>query len=175
MKIFKHFIICALLSISFLSMFQEGNTQSSRMKDRFYLGAINYLWVTQRRTATEQGYYQNLSYNMMQSYCSRADTTKTADSYDGGFFGSTSLFIDCVFNTINFWNTTSGQNSLIFERERVLRAAYGQRSDYSAYNSGNISYWRSQFPSYGFDSTETGNNFQDIEFAKLITFICLLI
>ena len=151
----KKEIVFLLLIASFLTIPDSGISQSNRMKDRFYLGAINYLWDTYRRTSTQQTYYQNLSYNMMQSYSSHADTTKADASYDGGFFGSMSLFSDSVYNTINFWNITAGQNSLIFERERVLRPAYGQRSTYKAEYSYVDLLNPNLFPKYGFNGKNT--------------------
>ncbi|HEY5123310.1 MAG TPA: hypothetical protein VIK14_06190, partial [Ignavibacteria bacterium] len=151
----KKVIVFLLLIASFLTIPNSGSSQSNRMKDRFYLGAINYLWDTYRRTSTQQTYYQNLSYNMMQSYSSHADTTKADASYDGGFFGSMSLFSDSVYNTINFWNGTASQNSLIFERERVLRPAYGQRSTYKAEYSYVDLLNPNLFPKYGFNGKNT--------------------
>ncbi|HEY5124583.1 MAG TPA: hypothetical protein VIK14_12690, partial [Ignavibacteria bacterium] len=151
----KKVIVFFLLTASFLTIPDSGISQSNRMKDRFYLGAINYLWDINRRTALQKSYYDSLKYNMMQSYSSHADTTKADASYDGGFFGSMSLFSDSVYNTINFWNGTASQNSLIFERERVLRPAYGQRSTYKAEYTYVDLLDPYLFPKYGFNGKNT--------------------
>ena len=144
-----------LLAVSILAVSYTGNSQSDRMKDKFYIGAINYLWPENMHNNQHLGYYNNLSYNLMHSYSSHADTTKT-EAEDGGFLYDVFPYLNNIINIISIWNNSSSSaHSLIFEREKVLRPAYGQRSTYEA----EINYVDlldpKLFPKYGFDGKNT--------------------
>ena len=139
----RKLIIVLVFVVSILAISYTGNSQSDRMKDGFYLGPINFFWLPILNDGMKMHYYDSLHYNFMHSFSSHADTT--------------------INELINKWNAFSQQNSLIFERERVLRPAYGQRSTYQAEYDGG--YWASVFPSYGYYNNNkiqmTGEDYTD--------------
>jgi hypothetical protein len=133
MKTIKILLICILLSFFSFSFIQEGYTQSSRMKDKFYIGTINNFFQYYMRTTSHKQWYDSLSFNMMQNYCAHLDTTAAFcdNSQDGGFFQLLSEYEQSIYSVLaDWWGISKNENSLLFEREKVLKAAYGQRSTY---------------------------------------------
>ncbi|HEY5123688.1 MAG TPA: T9SS type A sorting domain-containing protein [Ignavibacteria bacterium] len=139
---FKRILQTNLFFIIFFLFVFSGFAQQSRMKDKFYLGTINDFWKKGYRTTQHQTWYNQLSYNMMQSYNFCLDNPYTGPdsiSKDGGFFGDFSFDNVNTTDAISFWNNFSNDNSLIFTREKVIRPAYGQRSFYLVkYNSSQL-------------------------------------
>jgi len=139
------------------------------MKDRFYLGAYNFFFLNQLHNSTHMAFYDNLFYNAMQNYCAHNDFHQEnwgSNQYDGGFFEPLANYRDYINNNIlGTWRTFSGDNSLIFEREKVLRPCFGQRSTYIVTNPGNHT---TEFPDYFYQTSTTGSDFVDyINFTKI--------
>lgn len=149
MKNFKY--VSALLitmSLVFFSL-SETISQSSNMKDRFFIGPMNFYYLESLRTQNHLSWYSQLSYNAMQNYCGHFDflPANWGNQKDGGFFEDTSEYAGYIRAVINQWHDSAQTNSLILEREKILRAAYGQRSTYQAEGVGT---WAGQFPAYGY-------------------------
>ncbi|MCX6160248.1 MAG: hypothetical protein NTV87_02765, partial [Ignavibacteriae bacterium] len=130
------------------------------MKNRFYLGPLNFYFLNQLRdTSTHNHWYRDLNYNMMQSYCAFLDTIdsvyQSIGQKDGGFFEDISNYASAMRGVINDWNQISSDNSLIFQREKIRRPAYGQQSIYQAEDPGT---WSNLFPGYGYNSSQTGHD-----------------
>ena len=133
------FNICVIISVFFvvfsLSDINSQNNNNSNMKNRFYLGPLNFYFLNQLRdTSTHNHWYRDLNYNMMQSYCAFLDTIdsvyQSIGQKDGGFFEDISNYASAMRGVINDWNQISSDNSLIFQREKIRRPAYGQQSIY---------------------------------------------
>ena len=92
MKNFKY--VSALLitmSLVFFSL-SETISQSSNMKDRFFIGPMNFYFLESLRTQNHLSWYSQLSYNAMQNYCGHFDflPANWGNQKDGGFFEDTS-------------------------------------------------------------------------------------
>jgi len=159
------FIICVIISVSIvvISLSDINSQSNNHMKQKFYLGPFNFYFLNILRTDTHKQWYKDLNYNTMQSYCAHLDnfpdewvnTTKR----DGGFFEDISNYAPAMRGVITDWKQTSDDNSLIFEREKILRPAYGQQSIYQAEDPGT---WKSKFPGYGYcDTTVKGINYTE--------------
>ena len=149
MKNFKYIsALLIMLSLVFFSL-SETISQSSNMKDRFYIGPMNFYYLESLRTQNHLSWYSQLSYNAMQNYCGHFDSLPAnwGNQKDGGFFEDTSYYADYIRAVINQWHDSAQTNSLILEREKILRAAYGQRSTYQAEGVGT---WEGKFPAYGY-------------------------
>ena len=88
MRYFVRFISAVLFFL--IILFNEViYSQSSKMKDKFYLGAFNVFFYENIHSDAMFTLYDSLFYNSMQNYCSHADYYQ-ADwkntQYDGGFF-----------------------------------------------------------------------------------------
>jgi len=181
------FIIIAIILITITGI----NSQSvNRMRDRFYLGPINCFFDYNKRTSLHKGYYRSLSYNMMQNYCAHIDLTlvtiptiyhcpnkhyRPDFSYDAGFFDTLEYyqsFTDSIFLDWIEITQTKVRNpypyltlvSILFEREKILRPAFGQRSTYQAEWVGQ---WNSISPGYGYMNSETGRNTVDYQYGGI--------
>ena len=139
---FKRILKTNLFFIIFFLFVFSGFAQQSRMKDKFYLGTINNFWMKGYREGQHPNWYNQLSYNMMQNYCAHADDPYILPdgSTDGSFFEPYNNYRDDIIGVIrNWYNYSYEENSLLFEREKVLRPAYGQRSFYLVkYNSSQL-------------------------------------
>jgi hypothetical protein len=166
MKSFIRFISGILFFIVLFSINDIVNAQSPRMKDRFYLGAYNFFFLNQLHNSTHMAFYDSLFYNAMQNYCAHTDFYPTGwnnTQFDGGFFEPLANYRDYINNNIlGTWRTFSGDNSLIFEREKVLRPCFGQRSTYIVTSPGNH---YPDFPNYFYQTSSTGSDVADYIFA----------
>lgn len=150
-KKFKY--ISALLITLYLVFFSLSETisQNSNMKDRFYLGPMNFYFLENLRTHNHLEWYSRLSYNAMQNYCGHFDFLpsdwNSSSQRDGGFFEDASSYAEYIRGVIKQWHDSAKENSLILEREKIMRAAYGQRSTYQAEGVGT---WAGKFPAYGY-------------------------
>jgi hypothetical protein len=161
--VLRKFISKLSFFLLFLQLFNSsGFAQSNRMKDRFYLGPFNIFYDLRFRTTSNIGWYSELSYNMMHNYCSHIDYHPQewgTTQFDGGFFEPTPHYQSFINTAIGDWYGVASQNSLIFEREKITRGCYGQRSTYKAINPGS---WSSVFPGYGYQYTSaTGDDYTD--------------
>ncbi len=99
---------------------------------------------------------------MMQSYNAHLDNIdphfQGKGQKDGGFFEDISNYQAEMTQTIANWNKIAQDNSLLFEREKIIRPAYGKRFTFHAEGSGT---WKNRFPSYGFESSETGSDYSE--------------
>jgi hypothetical protein len=94
----------------------------------------------------------------MQSYSMHLDRdTITPAHRDGGFFDALSTYSLLNMNSVlNIWADSMHNRGLIIEREKVLRAAYGQRSTYQT----EVSNPSAQRPGYGY-TTRGGNSYSE--------------
>src|SRR3974377_2289565 len=127
MKNLKKLFFTLLIIVVVLFPLSETISQSTRMKDKFYFGPFNAFWEFQLRTDLHKLWYDNLSYNMMQDYSAHLDTFLWDNNRNGGFFEPISNYKIFINGEINDWNGIAHENSLITEREKVLRPAFGQR------------------------------------------------
>ena len=165
MRKFK-FTICiitvAIIVLTSLSQVVSQNNQN--MKKGFYLGPMSHFFDTTLQNQRHMQWYIDLYYNMMQSYCAHLDTIDPSfqgrNQKDGGFFELIDNYENQMKQVITNWRNLANDNSLIFEREKILRPAYGQRFTYQAEDPG-IG-WHTKFPAYGYDSINvTGENVDD--------------
>jgi hypothetical protein len=153
MKNKRFSVIVAVVFVMF--SIQTLTPQSKHMQDGFFIGPMNFYYLEVLRTQNHIDWYKQLSYNAMQNYCGHfdyiANDWKNKTQRDGGFFEETSDYADYIRNVINQWYSISKSNSLVMEREKILRPAYGQRSTYQAEDAGS---WENKFPAYGFSSSD---------------------
>ena len=163
--------ILIILSLSFFSI-SEAVSQSSNMHDRFYVGPMNFYFLENLRTQNHLEWYSRLSYNAMQNYCGHFDffpgDWNSTLQRDGGFFEETGSYAPFIKGVINQWHDLSRANSLILEREKILRAAYGQRSTYQAEGVGT---WEGKFPAYGYaySDYDAGHDITDNWMGETVT------
>lgn len=145
-----------------LTSLSETISQNNNMKDRFYIGPINFYFLEALRTQNHRDWYSQLSYNSMQNYCGHFDSllANWGTQKDGGFFEDTSAYAYYIRGVIKQWYDSAQINSLILEREKILRAAFGQRSTYQAEYVGS---WVGKFPAYGFDTSDFKYNHDVID------------
>lgn len=123
-------------------------SQSSRMKDNFYLGFFNYTYEPNFQGTIFMNDYKSFSLNAMQGYGNVNDHDPY--HYSGGFYDSLSSYYSNVSNMLNTFNTNLADSSMLLQRAKITRPAYGQRSTYEA------EYGRTQIvngptkPGYGF-------------------------
>ncbi len=133
--------------------------QTANLTDRFYIGTMNFFKMEAARSPENLKRYKSLSYNLMQNYCGHFDSLpsdwKNSIQRDGGFFEDTASYGNYIRNVILQWYSVSGLNSLILEREKILRPAYGQRSSYQAEDAGS---WNGKLPAYGFMYSDFDNS-----------------
>jgi hypothetical protein len=151
MKKIKILIFAIMLAGIVLSFLSNVNSQSiGKMKDGFYLGAFNFY-----SRGFQEDWYKELKLNAMHDYTSHADW----DSHLGGFFSridSVNSYKYYINGLISNWhNTSNNKNSIIMEREKILRPAYGQRSTYEVEDNYLMTH---RNPGYGFDSTNFPNS-----------------
>ncbi len=116
------------------------------LKNKFYIGTFSMPIYSNYWGDTRYG---QLSFNLMQGYGRHDDTDAT--NLDGGFYDAVSSYSYNINATLGAWYTYSGENSMIFEREKLLRPAYGKRSDYQAEYTPSQITGGSVRPAYGFD------------------------
>ena len=147
--------IITVVIIAFTSLSQLNSQNNPNMKKGFYLGPMSHYFLNVLQTDSHNRWYQDLSYNLMQSYCAHLDTIDPTfqgkGQKDGGFFELIGNYQSQMNQVISNWRNIANDNSLIFEREKILRPAYGQRFTYQAEKPGK---WRNIFPAYGYDSLE---------------------
>ncbi len=155
--------IITVVIIAFTSLSQLNSQNNPNMKKGFYLGPMSHYFLNVLEIGSHNQWYQDLSYNMMHSYCAHLDYIdddfQNSGQKDGGFFEDTSNYVQEMRQVIDNWHNIANDNSLIFEREKILRPAYGQRFTYQAEDPGT---WHLKFPSFGYASTNvTGENVDD--------------
>ena len=145
--------IITVIIIAFTSLSQLNSQSNLNMKKGFYLGPMSHYFLNVLQIDSHNRWYQDLSYNMMQSYCAHLDSfpKEWSTQRDGGFFEPVDHYDDEIRQVIQNWKDIANDNSLIFEREKILRPCYGQRFTYQAEKPGR---WRNIFPAYGYDSLE---------------------
>jgi hypothetical protein len=165
MRTIKYILGFIIVIFFVLISMSEINSQSNNLKDRFFIGPMSHFFDLHLRTTEHIKWYDSLSYNMMQSYCAHLDTIdpwyQQIGQKDGGFFEDLSNYGSYIAGVMQQWRNLSSQNSLIFEREKILRPAYGQRNTYEADSAGNANHWSSVFPGHGFDSSQTGQDYSE--------------
>lgn len=164
MKNYKYLIafltVSSVIIISILSLTTQSG--SVHMTDRFYLGVFNFFQDTALRNAVHKQWYRELSYNSMHNYCYHLDSSRTIHhnvSYDVGFFDDSMSNYTDIMKILDDWNeipVSSSPNSLIYEREKILRPCYGQRSTYEAEEYGT---WSNRYPGYGYQQSGTGEDY----------------
>ncbi|MBN1633051.1 MAG: T9SS type A sorting domain-containing protein [Ignavibacteria bacterium] len=159
MKNLKLFTIIVILSVIVSLSIKEVNSQSNQnIQKGFYIGPISHFFENTLLTDSHKKWYMDLFFNMMHSYCAHLDTIdndyQSSGQKDGGFFEDTSNYGTEMNNVILTWKNIANDNSLIFEREKILRPAYGQRFTYQVEGVGT---WHNRFPSYGYDSSDYDN------------------
>ncbi len=124
-----------------------------KIKNGFYLGPMSHYFLNELRTEAHNNMYKELSFNIMQSYCAHLDTIdahfERIGQKDGGFFEDKSNYANQIAQISEQWYKLSEGNTLLFEREKILRPCYGQRYTYQAEMPGK---WRNRFPGFGYDS-----------------------
>jgi hypothetical protein len=167
MKYFKNVLFAVLLFSIIFSLNENVFSQSPRMKDRFYLGAVNFFFINGLRTQQNLPWYSELSYNTQVSFCANLDTFPTVwisfGMKDGGFFEPLSNYQSYCNTVLSDWYGIANNNSLLYEREKIQRPAFGQRSTYIVTNPGG--HPTSEFPAYYYQTYTTGRDYKDNDFA----------
>ena len=58
---FKKLILGLLLASAILLFSHISNSQTARMRDGFYLGPINYFWITEMQTPAQMNNYSSVT------------------------------------------------------------------------------------------------------------------
>lgn len=123
----------ALLCLFFSEAFPQGFNMP---KDKFYIGFFNEPQNQLLSNSTLRGYFTDLSANTIQWYGNGAET---GDPSEGGFFDAVSTYKSNVETRMQYWETESGLNSMLYAREKVRRPCYGQTSRYQLeYTTANL-------------------------------------
>ncbi len=140
------------ISILILLSYSAVESQSSRMKEKFYIGFFNSPYFPHMYGVgyPQPNYYKLLSANSMQAYGIAGDYDPT--NYDGGFFDALSLYSSNVNSMLSSMSNLNN-NSALLSRTKIQRPAYGQRSTYEAeYESTEILNGTIR-PGYGYINT----------------------
>ena len=128
-------------------------SQTMPMKDKFYIGYQGSFYYY----PYWQDYYfpglHSLNINFIQNY---GNHSESGDTNDGGFYDEMSVYQTNVNNFMNSWGNIFQNNALIMEREKILRGAYGQLSDYQAEFVPSTTY-----PRYGY-ANRNGTEYTEI-------------
>ncbi|MCU0372744.1 MAG: hypothetical protein MUE56_05825, partial [Ignavibacteria bacterium] len=89
--------------------------------------------------------------DVIQSYSNRGNNDRSDERCFGGFYDSLIHYINAVRTSIDTTNTLK-----VFERAKIVRPAYGQRSTYQAEEINGT-----PFPRYYFENHLTGSNWTD--------------
>jgi hypothetical protein len=139
----------------FLQAANIGFAQSNPLKNKFAFGIVGELLRNHKyQSAFHLANYNALMLDVIQSYSNRGDNDANDERSFGGFFDNKDLYKDAVKFSINYTNALK-----VFERAKIVRPAYGQRSTYQAEDMSWI-----PFPRYYYASHQTGTNFPDNEF-----------
>lgn len=122
--LFIYFFVCLCALYPFTAY-----DQSSRMKDKFYLGYFNLPYETQFTSTGFLNNYKGFSLNAMQGYMTKNPETDPTN-LQGGFNDSLSNYRSNVNMMLNKFYTTLNESSMLLSREKINRPAYGQRSTY---------------------------------------------
>ncbi len=142
-----------IFSISILFFSQFIRSQTMPMKDKFYIGYHSNFY-SPWNWGTVFPRFSQLNINFMQNYGFHFDRQNVG--IDGGFFDDISSYSGNVNSLLGNWNATfPGSNALFMEREKVLRAAYGQLSDYQCENVPSTTH-----PGYGY-ITRNGSDYTE--------------
>ena len=123
-----------VIVFSLLFFYSQSGAQNQNMKDKFYVGPFaSVYWPFQYDWTTPHYFpsiFQPLSFNLMQSFSFHFDH----DQYnlDGGFYDPISNYLSNVTQMLGKFTANFGSHSMLLEREKVLRPAFGQRSTYEA-------------------------------------------
>jgi len=158
MKALKWFSILAFTLIIIITSITQVNSQCNTMNDRFYIGVCNFLIREQYHHSPIWNWYNELNYNAMHGYSGHFDRD-TLSYHDGGFFDARNVYESYIDQIISDWYTSQPLNSLLLEREKVLRGAYGQSSKYQAEDRDlNNVLCNSKAPGYGYDIHQIGRD-----------------
>jgi hypothetical protein len=103
-------------------------SQTMPMKDKFYIGYVGSYYANSLWNSYFPG-LQGLNINFIQGY---GEHYEYGSNLDGGFTDPIDFYQDNVNRLLNTYGTTFNNNATIMEREKVLRGAFGQMSDYQA-------------------------------------------
>jgi hypothetical protein len=165
MKLLKMiFLVSFVFAIILFSLSGlKSQNGSVNMQDRFYIGTFNFFFERNLRIPFQLAMYDSLRYNAMLSYSWHLDSIPNklavGKSFDAGFFDSLIYYKPFTDSVLADWTSVTGQpapHSLLFEREKILRAVYGQRSTYQA-ESNPVS----QIPKYFYNTHQTGRDSLD--------------
>ncbi|MGV8017986.1 MAG: hypothetical protein AB2L26_07340 [Ignavibacteria bacterium] len=143
----------AAMIITVLSLTEVISQSNPNLKDRSFLGPINHYFLNELRTDSHNNRYIQMAYNLMQNYCAHTDSfpREWTTQRDGGFFEDITNYSSFIDGVMRQWSNAVNLNSLIFEREKILRPAYGQRFTYQAEDVGT---WQNKFPAYGYNYSD---------------------
>ena len=120
----------ALLILLIISVFTDSSfSQSSRMKDKFYIGYFSLPYESQFTSTGFLNDYKALSLNAIQGYGTKGADTDPSH-LQGGFNDSLNTYSANVKSMIGKFNSTLNDRSMLLSREKITRPAYGQRSTY---------------------------------------------
>jgi hypothetical protein len=128
--IFISVLVVFISVLLVLICFQTSSSQPSNLKDRFSVGMVGWLLdplYTRVETHHHDGWFNQLGFDLHLSYTQRNDST---NAYFGGFYDPLSKYFSNVNETIEYDKPVG--NFKIFERAKIVRPAYGQRSTYQA-------------------------------------------
>jgi len=138
--------------------------QTDSLKNKFSFGIVSELlrkWKYQ--TDFHFGNYESLKLDVIQSYTNRGDSDVVNEKCFGGFYDDINYYKDSVINAINYTATLK-----VFERAKIVRPAYGQRSTYQA----EINPVKT-FPQYYYASHKYGPDFTDTDYDNVLVRRCI--
>lgn len=142
--------VIILLLLSACTLF----AQYGPMKDKFYLGYMNSMYNGDYVSINQYLNYEALNINFMQSYGNHKDVDNTHN--EGGFKDALTGYEGNVYGLIHDWSVNlNSARSLYLEREKILRGAYGQKSDYEAEMTSPSSH----HPGYGYINHQVGSSY----------------
>ena len=154
-------IILLLLSTNVITQ-----SQNMPLKEGFHIGVFNFPlygksdnWIY---NDTQMSRYGELNLNTIMLYCRHLDN---GDYNSVGFYDSLESHYDNMQSLKDTFNNSNsyGEKSVIAEREKMLRPAFGQRSDYQVETkdiSGNTVI--NKRPGYGYKHTDYPDTVNDV-------------
>jgi hypothetical protein len=139
-------------------------SQTNPVKNKFSFGIVSELlrnWKYQ--TQFHFGNYDSLKLDVIQSYSNRGDYDDPSQQCFGGFYDNILIYKDAVRASIN--NTSPLK---VFERAKIVRPAYGQRSTYQAEQNPEMT-----FPRYYYAYHKYGPDFTDTDYGNVIVRRCI--
>jgi len=150
--------ICFVLSVLILILYLPGKfdikTQTNPIKDRFSVAIYNWLQWPGFRNGNHPGWYDYLKIDLQHSYTDRSDY----GGIMGGFYDELNIYKDNITNAIKYDHPSESKK--LFERAKIIRGAYGQRSTYNAEHPPG---WENSFPKYYYSNGDeaTGEEYTE--------------